>query len=252
MGCNVGMLAAGGMPGARTPLITPEQLIQIKSSGILLVAIYPEIVVENVLQADYVVWWLLNYPGFIKKNWNGNYDWADRILAFGPEVARDCRCDGVLIYPLYDPDFFYPDPSIEKSEIVYYVNRILSVAPSSSLPVQPTHVLNPKDELSYKQLRRLFWKTSLIVTHEWSGTFVIAQLCGVPVIFLESPLLSPTVHTGEVFLHGSAWGYTEDNVRKAANSLTAISKIHQNRKTAWLSDLSNEIATWVAHAKRKA
>lgn len=252
MGCNVGMLAGDGMPGARVPLLTPEKLVQIKSSGVLLVAIYPEIVVENVLQADYVVWWLLNYPGFIKRNWDGSYDWADRILGFSPEVAKDCRCDGVLIYPLYDTDFFFPNEEIPKTEVVYYANRILIAAPTLQAPAEATNILNPKDKLSYKQLRTLFWKSKLIISHEWSGTFVIAQLCGTPVIFIESPILSPKLHTGELFQNGSAWGYSEDNVRKAASTLGAVARIHQDRKNLWLITLAREVETWIADAKQKA
>lgn len=251
MGCTVGMLAAGSMPSARVPLITPERLQEIRSSGVLIVAIYPEIVVENILQADYVVWWLLNYPGFIKQNWDGTHDWTDRIIGFGPEVTKDCRCDGVLIYPLYDPDFFFPNPAVEKTETIYYVNRILGAAPDSRPPIAPTRILSPADQLSYKELRSLFWKTRVIVTHEWSGTFVIAQLCGVPVIFLESPLFSPATHVGEVFRHGSAWGYSEHNVRKAADSLGAVAKIHRDRKAAWLANLAQEIGIWIDQAKRK-
>lgn len=251
LGCAVGMFTTGSMPGAKVPLITTEDLQEIRSSGVLIVAIYPEIVVENILQADYVVWWLLNYPGFIKKNWDGSHDWADRVIGFGTEVARDCRCDGVLIYPLYDPSLFFPNTGVEKTETIYYVNRIINVMPDSQPPVAPTRILSPLDQLSYKQLRNIFWQTRLIVTHEWSGTFVIAQLCGVPVIFLESPIFSQTTHTNELFQYGSAWGYSEENVQKATHSLDHVAKIHQDRKAAWLPDLIKEIGIWITQAKIK-
>ncbi len=251
MGCNVGMLATSSMPGARTPLITPEQLFQIRSSGMLLVAIYPEIVVENVLQADYTVWWLLNYPGFIKHNWDGSYDWPDRIVCFGPEVGKDCRCDAKLIYPLYDPDLFFPNPGILKTETVYFVNRIMTVAESIQKPVEPTYILDPRNPLNYKQLRSLFWKSRVVITHEWSGTMVIAQMCGVPVIFIESALFSPETHKGELFAHGSAWGYSDENLLAAARTLGAVAQIHKDRKVVWLYDLASELKVWIDCAKRK-
>jgi hypothetical protein len=251
MGCTVGMLAASGMPGARTPIITPEQLFQIKSSGMLLVAIYPEIVVENTLQADYVVWWLLNFPGFIRRNWDGSHEWADRIVCFGPEVGKDCRCDGKLIYPLYDPDLFFPNPDIPKTETVYYVNRILTVAETIQKPVEPTYILDPKISLSYKQLRALFWKSKVVITHEWSGTMVIAQMCGVPVVFIESALFSPETHKGELFMYGSAWGYSTENLLAATRTLSSVAQIHKDRKAVWHHDVASELKIWIDSAKRK-
>jgi hypothetical protein len=251
MGCNVAMLAASGMPGGRVPVIDPAYLETARSSGLLIIGIYPEIVTENVLNADYVVWWLLNYPGFIRKNWDGSHEWADRIVCFGPEVGKDCRCDGKLIYPLYDPDLFFPNPDIPKTETVYYVNRILTVAESIQKPVEPTYILDPKNALSYKQLRALFWKSKVIITHEWSGTMVIAQLCGVPVIFIESALFSPETHKGEVFMYGSAWGYSDHSLQTATRTLNSVAQIHKDRKAVWHHDLASELNIWIDSAKTK-
>jgi hypothetical protein len=251
MGCNVVMLAASGMPGGRAPVIDPAYLETARGSGLLIIGIYPEIVTENVLNADYVVWWLLNYPGFIRKNWDGSHEWADRVVCFGPEVGKDCRCDGKLIYPLYDPDLFFPNPNIPKTETVYYVNRILTVAESIQKPVEPTYILDPKNALSYRQLRALFWKSKVVITHEWSGTMVIAQMCGVPVIFIESALFSPETHKGEVFMHGSAWGYSDENLLAAARTLGSVAQIHKDRKTVWHHDLASELKLWIDSAKAK-
>ena len=197
------------------------------------------------------MWWLLNYPGAIKNNWDGSYDWADRVITFGTDMARTCRSDATLVYPLYDPEIFHPNEAIPKTEITYYVNRIFSVVETVATPVQPTYILNPADNLSYKQLRQALWRSRVILSSEWSGTLVIARLCGVPVIYLPSPLLSPEVHNTEEHLMGAAWGYSEENVKAARRTLGALSQTHRNRKAVWLRELANEVRTWIAGTKNK-
>lgn len=251
MGCNVGMLAGAGMPGARVPLITGEGLETIRAAGMLIVAIYPEIVTENILRADYAVWWLLNYPGLIKGNWNGSYDWADRVVGFGPELARNGRCDATLAYPLYDPDFFFPNDAIPKTEIVYYVNRIFSITEAIPTPVTPTYVLSPANNLSYKQLRQVLWQSKVVIANEWSGTLIIARLCGTPVIHLPSPLLTVEAHSGEEHMLGAAWGYSEQNIEKARQSLGPLHLIHRKRKEMWLPSLAREVGAWISGVKKK-
>jgi predicted O-linked N-acetylglucosamine transferase (SPINDLY family) len=251
MGCNVGMLAGAGMPGARVPLVSLEYLETMRAAGMTIVAIYPEIVTGNVLKADYAVWWLLNYPGHIKGNWDGSFDWADRVIGFGPELGRSGRCDSTLTYPLYDPDFFFPNDAIPKTEVTYYVNRIFSVAETIQAPVNPTCVLNPADNLSYRQLRDVLWRSKVVISNEWSGTLVMARLCGAPVIYLPSPLLSPEVQNTVEHRLGAAWGYSERNVELARQSLGALKTIHQERKATWLPSLAREVRTWIQGAKRK-
>ena len=251
MGCNVGVLAAEGMPGARVPLISLQHLEDVRAAGLLIVAIYPEIVTGNSLNADYAVWWLLNYPGFLKDNWDGNHDWADRVVSFGPEVGKQCRCDAELIYPLYDPDFFFPNAAIPKTEITYYVHRIFNVAETIQAPVSPTFILNPANKLSYKQLRLALWKSKVVISHEWSGTLVIAQLCGVPVILMQSPALSADVQYGGASMPGAAWGYSEQSIALATRTLATVRRVHRERKDTWQRNLLAEIGLWVAGVKHK-
>lgn len=251
-GCNVGVLASAGMPGARAPLIAPTDLENVRAAGMMIVAIYPEIVTENVLRADYAVWWLLSYPGLIKGNWNGSYDWADRVVCFGREMALRCRCDAVLAYPLYDPDLFFPNAEIPQTEISYYVNRIFGVAETIQCPVAPTQILNPANNLSYKQLRQALWRSKVVVANEWSGTLIIARLCGIPVIHLPSPLLSPDIHNTDEHMLGAAWGYSEQNIEAARQSLAPLHLIHRNRKDTWLRSLADEVSAWVSGVKKKS
>jgi hypothetical protein len=232
-------------------LIAPDFLDTVRAAGMLIVAIYPEIVTGNVLKADYAVWWLLNEPGLLKHNWDGNHDWADRVLIFGAEVGKNCPCDGELNYPLYDPDFFYPNDAIQKTETTYYVHRIFNHIETIDTPVQPTLVLNQEIKQTYKQLRAALWRSKVVISHEWSGTLVIAQLCGVPVILMPSPVLSPSLPYGGPTSPGSAWGYSEQSLDRARQSLPEVSALHRARKHTWPQTLLAEVREWVAGVKAK-
>lgn len=251
LGCNAGILTTETRPGSRAKLIDLDFYNKIVKSGMMIIAIYPEIIHQNTLEADYSVWWLLNYPGFINKSWNGDSVWADRVSCFTEELGKNLSYDSILTYPLYDPDFFKPHDNIEKKEIVYYANRILTTDGHEFPKIQATKILTPSADLNYKQLRNLFWSTKVFITSEWTGTAIIAQLCGVPVIFLESPILNKNLHNGPHFDSGSAWGLSEESILSATNTLPEVRKIHSQRKNNWINQLSQEARIWIADLKNK-
>jgi predicted O-linked N-acetylglucosamine transferase (SPINDLY family) len=252
LGCNVGMLATLGMPGSRVPLITADFLGTVRANGMMIVAIYPESVTDDVLKADYAVWWQLNYPVMLTSNGGSKPDWADRVLSFDAEAGKNCQRNGELNYPLYDPDFFCPNDAIPKTETAYYVHRIFNHVESIDTPVQPTLVLNPESKQSDKQLREALWRSKVVISHEWSGTLVMAQLCGVPVILMPSPVLSTSVRYGGPTMPGVAWGYSEQSVEIARQSLAEVSALHRMRKLTWPQTLLAEVREWIAGVKAKS
>ncbi|GAB3186923.1 hypothetical protein [Hydrogenophaga aquatica] len=251
LGCNAGILTTETRPGSHARVIDLEFYNKIVNSGMMVVSIYPEIIHKNTLEADYSVWWLLNYPGFINKTWDGNSTWADRVCCFTEELGKDIQYNSILTYPLYDPDFFHPNRNVEKTEIIYYANRITNTKGYTPPDIPATKILTPASRLNYKELRSLFWRTKIFLTSEWTGTAIIAQLCGVPVIFLESPILHPGLHSGPHFDYGSAWGFTEESVQSATESLPEVTRTHLQRKSNWTNELKSEVNIWIQEVKNK-
>jgi hypothetical protein len=242
---KVGLFSEKGMPGAKVPIITIEGLNELKNSGMHIIAVYPEIVTNNFLNADYSIWWLLNYPGFLKSNWNGDVSWCDRIIAFGADVGKNLPYSDQLTYPLYDPDFFFENNDVEKKEIIYYANRILQTNEPVETPIKFTGLLTPESNFNYKQLRNLFWKTKILYTREWSGVLVIAQLCGVPVILIESPILNKNLRNTEALIYGAIWSDEEKDIDEAKKSLINVKIRHIDRKIIWPIKLKLEIELWI-------
>lgn len=245
LGCNVGVLTSKMKPGSRADHITLDTYHDMVAAQMTTIAIYPDIMTSNSLEADYAVWWLLNYPGFLANNWNGDYSWANRIPCFVEDLGKDCRCDSILTYPLYDPDYFFPKPEIKKNQIVYYEHRIRNHSNYAPPPLQVTKILTPHEYFSYHDLRELFWTTSLFVTSEWTGTAIIAQLCGVPILFLESPILTKNLHSGNHFDYGSTWIANDQGVKEAQATLHAVREKHKLIKANWICTLENEVKVWI-------
>jgi len=251
MGHQVALYSNGTFPGSPVSLIGEKGLLAARSQGITIIAIYPEITLTNFLSADYCVWWLLNFPGFINKKWNGNDSWADRVICYDPVFAMQTRCDGKLTFPLYDPDFFFPNPTVPKTEVVCYLNRIRYTGQKRlEAPVKVTKKLVPDDQLTYAELRELFWRTRLVISWERSGTCAIAQMCGVPIVYMPSPILqeNPDVRWGG---YGSCWDYSEEGLAAATRSVKLVPLIHRDLRLLWPAALEREVAEWVAGAKRK-
>lgn len=251
IGCNTGILTTETRPGSKVKLIDLDFYNKIAQSGMMVVAIYPEIILNNTLKADYAVWWLLNFPGFINKSWDGDLSWADRLVGFTEEINSHTKIDSILTYPLYDPDFFRVNEDIEKDRIIYYANRILSVDRFLAPGISNCNLLTPAANLNYKELRDLFWRSKVFITSEWTGTAIIAQLCGVPVIFIESPILKPTLHKGRHFDFGSAWGLSDENIALAKGTLPKVREIHYSRKLLWKKSLQEEVLHWITALKNK-
>ena len=251
LGCNVFIYSPKLIPGARTPLIDDFGISELRKEGIIVVAIYPEIIVKNVLHADYVIWWLLHFPGFHLNNWSGDRSWIDRIVCFHPDLAVECGAQAKLTFPLYDPAFFRPRSDYKRSEIILYVNRIRGFTDFHyEIPLKPTRLLKPEDSLSYSELREIFWRTKTLISFEWSGTLKIAKMCGVPILYVESPIFRRDgFHLSGGY--GHAWEISEEAVIAAERTvhleyLLAIETLH-----AWQPSLVAELRVWFAEAKLK-
>lgn len=251
LGCNVFIYSPKLFAGARVPLIDEVGISDLQEQGIIVVAIYPEIVVKNVLNADYVIWWLLHFPGFHLNNWRGDSSWIDRIICFHPDLAVECGAQAKLTYPLYDPNFFSPRNEYFRSDIVLYVNKIRSLTDFHvEIPFKPTRLLKPEDRLSYSQLRELFWKTKILISFEWSGTLKIAKMCGVPVVYIESPIFRRDgFHINDGY--GHTWELSDQGISAAERTVHLEHLLATETLHAWHPSLIAEIRVWSAEAKLK-
>lgn len=251
LGCNVFIYSPKVVAGARAPLIDEVGIADLKEQGMIVVGIYPEIVVENILKADYVIWWLLHFPGFHLNNWHGDVGWIDRIICFHPDLAVECGAHAKLTYPLYDPSFFHYESSHVRSEIVLYINKIREFKNfNTQIPFAPTRLLKPEDKLSYSQLRELFWRAQVLISFEWSGTLKIAKMCGVPVVYVESPIFHrDRLYTNDGY--GHTWELNDEGIGAAKRTVHLERVLATETLHAWRPSLMAEIRIWSAEAKSK-
>lgn len=190
LGANVFIYCEKGAPNSNVRCLNLAEYTELKTVS-KVIGVYPEVFPNNPMKSDVVIWWLLNKPNFFHKNFDGNTDWAHRIIYQDWSFTGDVKnIDSKFTYPPYSPEV-YRDLSQPRTLIGAYINRIEKE--NFSLKVSgpnADYVLKPSANLSAEELSELFNKTKFIYSFERSGVLLIAQLCGCPVYYFTSPILS--------------------------------------------------------------
>lgn len=156
------------------------------------IAVYPEVVTGNPLQAKHVARWVLNKPGLI--GGTKTYDPMETVF-YAPQLTGDDYLREAAqsaagpreVYPLqtsvHEPHLFYPTRRTDRKGVCYFVYKGADVFAKSGhlLPTNQWRLIDRSAPLSRVELADLFHRSEAF--YSWDAHSAItreAAMCGCP------------------------------------------------------------------------
>ncbi|AST69830.1 hypothetical protein BFG07_14830 [Kosakonia cowanii] len=200
-------------PQWNTPRLTEEEYAALQQSDAPWIAVYPEVVSGNPLRAPVVVRYMLNREGVM----NGNrldHSVHDLFFWYRMEFAEKEFEPDLLNFENYDLELFQNDNAVKDLDLLY-INRLPEeVVDYDKLPKNLT-VLSMKKPLSLPELAKVLKRGRVLYTYEASGTCLLANLCGCPVVGLTAPGYESYALTEATLRENGYAGYTLTNTEEA-------------------------------------
>lgn len=167
------------------PALTEEAYSHIMSGGKPWIAVYPEVTTGNPFSAPVTVRYMLNREGVIMQNAiDAGPD--DLFFWYRAEFADKEPEPNILALECYDLSLFEDDNPVKDKDFLY-LNRVPeSAIDFASLP-DNISVLSMQNPLSLRDLAAQLKRGRVLYTYESSGTCLLANLCGCPVVALNAP-----------------------------------------------------------------
>lgn len=161
--------------------------------GSSFIAVYPDVVRGNPLNAKHIVRWLLAPKGA----YGGDSEFlsTDMVYGYAPGYVED-----TLFIPLTDPDIFYPPEDSgeavppERSGSCFYSHKYEMHGNTPDLhPADAVRLVGSPHELS-----GILRKSKVCYVYELSEVIVEASLCGCPVVLVRTPYFNKAALPCEV------------------------------------------------------
>lgn len=225
-------------PNLRTPLLDANTQAQHKNKGKSPIAVYPEIITGNPLGVKTVVRFMLNKEGVIRGN---KIEAADSDIFFYYSeyfTPENEETSNILTVPVINSKIIKPNNRVKNKKPFLYLNRI----PESDIDLKQfqgnIEILSNKRPIPLDQLTKKLQTASALYSFEFSGTCIIAMLCGCPVVTLNHPKYEKYGFTEQNLAAFAYAGYTRSNtesgISEAKKNLPLVRKHVQNiEKSFW-------------------
>ena len=209
------------------PALTEEAYSTIMSSGKPWIAVYPEVTTGNPFSAPVTVRYMLNREGVIM----GNAIDAgpnDLFFWYRPEFADKEINAHLLCIEFFDLSLFKDDNPL-KDIVFLYLNRIPEHAVDFSILPDNVTILSMTNPLPLQQLATLLKRGRVLYTFESSGTCVLANLCGCPVVALRAPGYEQYALNAQTFkdIGDAGFGYV-DSPDELARIRISLPKVREH------------------------
>jgi hypothetical protein len=205
-------------PRLHTPRLSPDIIRGHAAAGRRPIGVYPEVFRGNPCGHSVVARLILSHPGFVFGSTVSTFHPTDMIFYHHRILQIKDLPGEELNVPPSDPMVFCPEPGQPRAGRLLYVNHLLRRGQDvPDLPfLKDCRVISPRESVPYSDLPAVFRSAELLFTFEYSSAVLEALLCGCPVVYLPGPMLSepPVAHE-----YGCAWGYTEDQVQFAKETV---------------------------------
>jgi hypothetical protein len=238
-------------PWLWTPTIYLLRREIFRIAGRLPIVVYPDTVTDNPLEASVVVRWLLNKPGAFVDNWRGFFPPSDMVFHYDEDFLIDGLTGTPLHLPTCDPRIYNnvdnPFDNRREGHLLYLVRYRQTGEPVADFLANAT-VISSDNPRTPKELAELYRRSEFLFSYERTAATLEAALCGCPVVFLESPLLSAIPAQKSFGTDGFAWGFTPEETERAKRTVHVPWQIYQKQ----LADFDIQLAGFIAATQARA
>lgn len=210
----------GTNPALMTPVISGEQLRSFTSHGIHPIAVYPEDVIGNPLNAPVVVRFLWNYSGALGGPLA--FDKSESIWAYSENISKDYKSKTgikpkVLFLPPVDPREFPVSKNKKPYQVIYAGKYRSFVGKPFNVGILPSVEIfrSGKKKQSRSEVKRLIAEATVLYSFENSSIVTEAILSGTPAGFIPNKFLGKIIAAKELGDAGSFVGDSAESVEAA-------------------------------------
>tara|TARA_Y100001001_G_scaffold164845_1_gene199533 strand:+ start:6254 stop:9817 length:3564 start_codon:yes stop_codon:yes gene_type:complete len=181
------------------PIISDDVILKRRKEGKCPIAVYPEIVSGNPLNANVCVRYMLNKEGVISGSKMAASE-SDLFFFYSEQFMEGQSDSGEkLKIPVIDTNIFCPPEDDNRFRKLLYLNRFpVDKVDFESLP-SDIEVLSMSQPLSHPELAKKFQEALVIYSYEYSTTCTMAMLCGCPLVV-------------KGYESGNRYGFTEQSL----------------------------------------
>lgn len=223
-------------PSLRTPRLTKRIQRRHEEAGRIPIAVYPEIISGNPLNAAIVVRWLLNQPGHLAGD--RYFEDGDLIFTYSAAFLPPELKGGVLHLPTIDTSIFNNKDNANDSKrdlVCYYAKKYLAKGGQLTRHVQGATSLGQEVQLSHREIAAILRRSRLLYIYEPTALMNEALLCGCPVCVISTDYWQANVGKMKFAPDiGVAMEDTPEALAAAANTVANYaSRFEKNAEWAW-------------------
>ncbi|MFH1556200.1 MAG: hypothetical protein ABII76_15265 [Pseudomonadota bacterium] len=230
-------------PDLLTPLLTEEIVDYHFQNGVRPIVIYPEVVSGNPFDAETVVRYVLNFPGFL----GGDASFPPETIVFGYTsiLAEFCGApDNVLFLPHVDTRIFNAAGTGARTGTCYTAIKYKYVHGGEifGVPAGSTEITRDQpNSQTVEDLARLFRRSDFFYCFENTSLCLEAMLCGCPTILMPNPFFQVSLAEKELGRNGVAWGDTPEQVAHAKRTVHLVAEEYRQAEAAFERQLTHFI-----------
>lgn len=223
----------------KTPILTKKIEKEHRSKKLKQIVFYSETVPGNPIKAINIVRYMLNFPGSL--GGPTTFDENELLLAYSKSISKSSNCDRVLFIPAVKLEEL-PLPAEDKSDLnLVYAGKYRAFIGKPEMPMNISYTEifreGPKKQ-SREEVLNLLAKAKVLYAFENTTLATEAMLLGTPCIFVPNEFLGKIIAEEELGSYGYAIGITEENLKKAQDSL----ELGRQRYLQVLDMITNNLA----------
>ena len=217
---------------SKSPILTKQILHSHSMSGRRQIAIYPETIKGNPVNAQYVIRWLLNFPNLL----GGNTIFKNEtVFAYSESIARNYHKSTAIL-----PEVLFI-PAIKSTEIEFnLLNPVKKISALQVVYAQKFRALGGKPDTSYQNCReitrfgkqapkrpetlKLIREAELVHVYENTTVITEALLLGVPVVCHQNQFFAELIAKEELDMDGISWNPDVIVIPNAKRNLKILKK----------------------------
>jgi len=247
MGHDAWILTNLTHPGLNTPRLTDEVARYHQTQGLNPIAIYPEIVGANPLNAGVVVRYILNVPGLLGER--PRYEASDLFYAHTPELLPSIGFPAqVLNMPPINSSVFHNQDNLNdarrQGHCIYFGRFTKGRERYAHLLPDSVEITSTFPD-SHEALADLFRRTKRLYCFENTAISMEARLCGCPAVILPSPFFSRAQFFGGDlgFAQGVAFSEDPAEISQAEQTVGLLPELYPSMERNFWVQLAAMIET---------